>query len=638
MEHKIEDVPTEVIEYFVKDEGMAEEGIEKLSDKEKEDIIEWFSSDIYATEKFGNQMIKWIKADVDNIDSVEKIQEIYNKYYEEPITVEDNQILVKEDELPDNSEVETRIESVLEQYNIDSLKEIAREASTEAPWVVHLFKKEGIDITNRQLYTDVFRPVYYKVAASKVEAMPNQAEDIEQTTDVWMKHDTGGYVKIDDSGNTQLFDVSGVSQRVGHIDAAQEEIVKGFDIAGWIPCEPIETSEPIEDGMEATDETPMPERLPEKPSSKTAQDDIQVGDYVKVNTNEYENLISGPEAEGETYNKVYEHKDEKLWVGQIEQDANTAYLEVHETGEDIGWLPLECLERQASKTAQHEDEMPDENRNPLPSGTNWDQFAKEFDIGTLDLDVFASFMGYANFDELEISISPRALYEKMPDQFLDAIKESSLMASRMDDYEIEKIIAEASIHQAQDAADILDEFIAYCGTMNIFEPDEDDLIEFMDNKYPNVQQDIKNRAIEDFYVWAKSPEPKEESKIDALGKSKTITVGDIVKDMSTGTRSSGKILLVVKDEGMHNWEGPGQGEMKREQLVIAVDENKMEYAIGADDLQQVTNIEGLSKEEMDLAHRLEFSNESGEIMEQYGSKKYSYKNLKQELKEQSEGE
>lgn len=66
--------------------------------------------------------------------------------------------------------------------------------------------------------------------------------------------------------------------------------------------------------------------------------------------------------------------------------------------------------------------------NQIPKKTNWTIFAKQFDIGVLDLDSFAMDTGYCDFDDLEISISPRSLYSKSPTRFAKALRKNSLKA------------------------------------------------------------------------------------------------------------------------------------------------------------------------------------------------------------------
>jgi len=78
--------------------------------------------------------------------------------------------------------------------------------------------------------------------------------------------------------------------------------------------------------------------------------------------------------------------------------------------------------------------------NAPPRGTNWDAFAKFFDIGTVDLDAFADDMGFDDFKNLDLSITPRELFRRNKRKFLVALKEISMKAEDMDDSELSKAI------------------------------------------------------------------------------------------------------------------------------------------------------------------------------------------------------
>ena len=68
---------------------------------------------------------------------------------------------------------------------------------------------------------------------------------------------------------------------------------------------------------------------------------------------------------------------------------------------------------------------------PPPRDSNWFEFANEMDMGTLDLDGMADDLGYANFLDMDASISPADLADRNNDLFVAAIKNNSLMASDM---------------------------------------------------------------------------------------------------------------------------------------------------------------------------------------------------------------
>ena len=76
--------------------------------------------------------------------------------------------------------------------------------------------------------------------------------------------------------------------------------------------------------------------------------------------------------------------------------------------------------------------------NPLPpKNSNWYEFAKIFDVGILDLSTFAKSMGFKDFRNLDISISPKILYGRDPRNFTEKIKRTSIMASDMSVGEIQ---------------------------------------------------------------------------------------------------------------------------------------------------------------------------------------------------------
>jgi hypothetical protein len=84
--------------------------------------------------------------------------------------------------------------------------------------------------------------------------------------------------------------------------------------------------------------------------------------------------------------------------------------------------------------------------NPYPRQTSsWRRFAEAFDIGILDLDTFAMMMGYDDLADLDVSISPRALFqrqviEREDSTFFRALREASLRARDKTGYEITHIL------------------------------------------------------------------------------------------------------------------------------------------------------------------------------------------------------
>ena len=75
--------------------------------------------------------------------------------------------------------------------------------------------------------------------------------------------------------------------------------------------------------------------------------------------------------------------------------------------------------------------------NPPPSReSNWRQFADELDIGTLDLDNMAYGLGFGDFYDMDISISPSRLADRDTQSFIQAVRDSSVRAEDMSDAEI----------------------------------------------------------------------------------------------------------------------------------------------------------------------------------------------------------
>ena len=66
-----------------------------------------------------------------------------------------------------------------------------------------------------------------------------------------------------------------------------------------------------------------------------------------------------------------------------------------------------------------------------PQDSNWKAFADALDIGVLDLDEMAYDLGFADFYDMDISISPRALASRDSRQFIKAAQASSLAAQDM---------------------------------------------------------------------------------------------------------------------------------------------------------------------------------------------------------------
>ena len=79
--------------------------------------------------------------------------------------------------------------------------------------------------------------------------------------------------------------------------------------------------------------------------------------------------------------------------------------------------------------------------NDLPKkSSNYYEMARALDIGVLDLDNIAYDLGFRDFRDMEISISPKALAERDPESFAVAVQDSSIAASRMGPNEILELV------------------------------------------------------------------------------------------------------------------------------------------------------------------------------------------------------
>ena len=68
---------------------------------------------------------------------------------------------------------------------------------------------------------------------------------------------------------------------------------------------------------------------------------------------------------------------------------------------------------------------------PPPRDSNWRAFADKLDMGVLDLDGMAYDLGFSDFRDMDISISPSALANRGPDLFVQAAQDSSMIAMDM---------------------------------------------------------------------------------------------------------------------------------------------------------------------------------------------------------------
>tara|TARA_B100000683_G_scaffold261945_1_gene288426 strand:+ start:260 stop:595 length:336 start_codon:yes stop_codon:yes gene_type:complete len=75
-----------------------------------------------------------------------------------------------------------------------------------------------------------------------------------------------------------------------------------------------------------------------------------------------------------------------------------------------------------------------------PRDSNWYEMAKTLDIGELDLDNIAYDLGFRDFREMDISITPKKLAERDPESFAVAVQDSSLAGARMGPNEILELV------------------------------------------------------------------------------------------------------------------------------------------------------------------------------------------------------
>ena len=87
--------------------------------------------------------------------------------------------------------------------------------------------------------------------------------------------------------------------------------------------------------------------------------------------------------------------------------------------------------------------MPPSNDLP-PKSSNYYDLAVALDIGTMDLDELAYILGFRDFREMDISISPKALAERDPEAFVMAVQDSSLRGEDMGPNEILELVGAKS--------------------------------------------------------------------------------------------------------------------------------------------------------------------------------------------------
>ena len=75
-----------------------------------------------------------------------------------------------------------------------------------------------------------------------------------------------------------------------------------------------------------------------------------------------------------------------------------------------------------------------------PRDSNYYDMAKKLDIGVLDLDNIAYDLGFTDFRDMDRSISPKALAERDPENFVMAVQDSSMRGEDMGPNEILELV------------------------------------------------------------------------------------------------------------------------------------------------------------------------------------------------------
>ena len=75
-----------------------------------------------------------------------------------------------------------------------------------------------------------------------------------------------------------------------------------------------------------------------------------------------------------------------------------------------------------------------------PKDSSWYPMAKALDIGELDLDNIAYDLGFTDYRDMDISISPKALAERDPESFAVAVQDSSMRGADMGPNEILELV------------------------------------------------------------------------------------------------------------------------------------------------------------------------------------------------------
>tara|TARA_Y100001970_G_scaffold275929_1_gene377878 strand:- start:583 stop:909 length:327 start_codon:yes stop_codon:yes gene_type:complete len=98
---------------------------------------------------------------------------------------------------------------------------------------------------------------------------------------------------------------------------------------------------------------------------------------------------------------------------------------------------MKISKRQLRRIIKEEAARITERANVAPSrNSNWHKFATELDVGILDLGEIAYDLGFGDFYDMDISISPGRLSRRDPGSFVAAVRAHALAAEDMSDDQI----------------------------------------------------------------------------------------------------------------------------------------------------------------------------------------------------------
>ena len=77
--------------------------------------------------------------------------------------------------------------------------------------------------------------------------------------------------------------------------------------------------------------------------------------------------------------------------------------------------------------------------NPLPTDSReWKRFAEMFDVGVLDLDKMARYLGYGTYKRMKRQTPHAVFEEKGGKKFIEALRDVSLLAYGMNDHPLNR--------------------------------------------------------------------------------------------------------------------------------------------------------------------------------------------------------